>query len=112
MVRLSTAGRTKSDIDPDGGGIRGYGSLLILQDLMNKIGDLEKTLDESTVSSFSPCEYRPTTVKPANTSSGSASSLHSDAGTSGPTKLHGLPNSAVFLPCHYFTYAAGSSTGG
>ena len=85
---------------------------------MNKIGDLEKGLDKTTESSFSPCDYKPTMVKAANTSGGIAHSLHSDAsepsdaGAVGPTRSHHLPNSALFLPCHYFTYAAGTSTGG
>lgn len=102
----------------DGGGIRGYGSLLILQDLMNKVGDLEKRLDEATESSFSPCDYKPTMVKSANVGGGSANSLPSDpsepsdADAVGPTRSHRLPNSALFLPCHYFTCAAGTSTGG
>ena len=79
---------------------------------MNKIGDEEKALDETTESSFSPCDYKPTT---ANASGGNADSLHSnpsDAGAVGPTESHELSNSALFLPCHYFTYAAGTSTGG
>lgn len=85
---------------------------------MNKIGDIEKSLDETTESSFSPGDYKPTIVNPAHASAGSASSLRSgpseppDAGAVGPTTSHGLPNSALFLPCHYFTYAAGTSTGG
>ena len=109
---------TQSDLGLDGGGIRGYGSLLILQDLMNKIGNLEKALDKTTESSFSPCDYKSTTVKPANTSGGSTNTLPLDLSEPtaidvvGPTESHNLPNSALFLPCHYFNYAAGSSTGG
>ena len=73
-----------------------------------KIGELEKTLDETTESSFSPCDYKPTTVN----SVPSEPSEPSDVGAIGPTTSHHLPYSALFLPCHYFTYAAGSSTGG
>lgn len=82
---------------------------------MNKIGDLEKGLDETTESSFSPCDYKPRII---NASEGSVTSLPSDpsgrseAGVIGHTKAQDLPNSALFLPCHYFTYAAGTSTGG
>lgn len=85
---------------------------------MNKIGDLEQDLDKTTESSFSPCHYKPTMIRAANASGGSVNSLPfdpsepSDAGAVGPTRSHGLPNSALFLPCHYFTYAAGTSTGG
>ena len=67
---------------------------------MNKIGDIEKSLDETTASSFSPCDYKPTRVDPL------------DEGAIEPSEREGLPNSALFLPCHYFTYAAGTSTGG
>ena len=71
---------------------------------MNKIGDLEKDLDETTEPSFSPCDYKPTMIRPVNESRGSANS--------GPTRSYRLPHPALFLPCHYFTYAAGTSTGG
>ena len=85
---------------------------------MNKIGDREKQLDGTTESSFSPFDYEPTAVKPENASGGSAivsptdPSEPSDASAVGATSCSGLQNSALFLPCHYFTYAAGSSTGG
>ncbi len=85
---------------------------------MNKIGDLEKVLDKTTESSFSPCDYKPTMVRAANATGGSVDaspsdrSELSDGGAVGATKSHGLLNSALFLPCHYFTYAAGTSTGG
>ena len=84
----------------DGGGIRGYGSLLILKDLMNKIGTEEKRLDRNIESSFSPCIYKPTSAHTSNPGAIIAS----------PTQ--GLSDSALFLPCHYFNYAAGTSTGG
>ena len=107
----------------DGGGIRGYGSLLILQDLMNKIGDEEKRLDHGdglAESSFAPCLYKPTESTHAEKSREgqerplSRSSIASESSEASvvPTATEGLPNSALFLPCHYFTYAAGTSTGG
>lgn len=92
----------------DGGGVRGLGSLLILQELMNKIGDEEKRLDredERAESSFSPCLYKPRYPKRVFTDS-------SEDDIPSATELDGLPNSALYLPCHYFTYAAGTSTGG
>ena len=85
---------------------------------MTKIGEVERALDETTESSFSPCDYKPTAVNSAYTRGESADSLRSepsdpsDVGAIGPTTTHHLPYSALFLPCHYFTYAAGSSTGG
>ena len=107
----------------DGGGIRGYGSLLILQDLMNKIGDEEKRLDDGdglSESSFAPCLYKPMMSTRTDKSRGgqerprSSSSRASQALEASvvPTATKGLPYSALFLPCHYFTYVAGTSTGG
>lgn len=55
-----TVGKLKLIGEKDGGGIRGYGSLLILRDLMNKIGEEEKRLDPRTESSFWPCDFKPT----------------------------------------------------
>ncbi|KAM0794622.1 acyl transferase/acyl hydrolase/lysophospholipase [Usnea florida] len=90
----------------DGGGIRGYGSLLILQALMNKIGEEEKRLNSQVQSSFEPKEYKPMSKK---ISGGSDGPKEDDIVA---TSTEGLPNSSLFLPCHYFTYAAGTSTGG
>jgi hypothetical protein len=102
-----------ADLYVDGGGIRGYGSLLILQDLMNKIGDYEKTLD-TTESSFAPCDYRPTTKQPTGSTDSSPTSQFEvpDPDAVVATPSHELSNSSLFLPCHYFNYAAGTSTGG
>ncbi|KAL8690818.1 MAG: hypothetical protein Q9224_004317, partial [Gallowayella concinna] len=107
-----------TDVHADGGGIRGYGSLLILQELMNRIGEEEKRLDAlegkgmKTVSSFAPWTYRPTSLeKPRSSSIGLAKpgNTNDDAAAS---NTEALPNSSLFLPCHYFDYAAGTSTGG
>lgn len=89
----------------DGGGVRSLGSLLILQELMNKVGDEEKRMgreDEFAESSFSPCEYKPRDRRRRLT----------DIRISSATNTVGLPNSSLYLPCHYFDYAAGTSTGG
>ncbi|KAL9013546.1 MAG: hypothetical protein Q9173_001758 [Seirophora scorigena] len=104
----------------DGGGIRGYGSLLILQELMNKIGDEEKRLDVldgqpgKTESSFAPGLYKPVLSELRRTTSDS--SLTDDdpptATNTSISDIKGLPNSSLFLPCHYFDYAVGTSTGG
>lgn len=72
----------------DGGGIRGYGSLLILQELMVEIGKIEQSLDypdihrEIHTSSFAPCP------KPL-------------AFTARGTGLDGAYVNE-YLPCHYF----------
>lgn len=91
----------------DGGGIRGYGALLILRALMDKIGEEEKRLDPNIKSSFAPHDYKP---MPKKTSGPLDDSEIDDDVVA--TTTQGLPNSSLFLPCHYFTYAAGTSTGG
>ncbi|KAF2973369.1 hypothetical protein GQX73_g231 [Xylaria multiplex] len=75
----------------DGGGVRGYWSLLVLQHLMLVIKEFETAEDGTIRSSFHPCE------KPDNVS-----------------QLSNLNNAAAytpFLPCHYFDYIGGTSTG-
>ena len=73
---------------------------------MDKIGEEEKRLDSTVKSSFAPYDFKP---RPTNISVGL-----DDTEVDGviATATQGLPNSSLFLPCHYFTYAAGSSTGG
>ena len=101
----------------DGGGIRGYGSLLILQALMNKIGAEEKRLDPRTESSFYPCMYKPRSrgpePQPRPPGNGSREALNPEGSNIPvPTPTAGLPDSSLFLPCHYFKCAGGTSTGG
>ncbi|KAI1303287.1 acyl transferase/acyl hydrolase/lysophospholipase [Xylaria venustula] len=74
----------------DGGGVRGYWSLLVLQHLMLLIQTFEREEDGKTRSSFHPCE------KPINVSQ--------------LPNLNNLDNTP-FLPCHYFDYIGGTSTG-
>ena len=100
--------------------MRGLGSLLILQDLMNKIGDLEKSLGgPEAESSFAPCAYRPMLNRSSHTNT-DIDTLPSPSDNESPiepddiipTPTYKVPNSSLFLPCHYFDYAAGTSTGG
>ena len=79
---------------------------------MNMVGNVEKDLDQTTESSFWPSPYKPTITKSANKSGGSATSLPYEPSKTSEAGGIDLPNSALFLPCHYFDYAAGSSTGG
>ncbi|KAI1377436.1 FabD/lysophospholipase-like protein [Hypoxylon crocopeplum] len=85
----------------DGGGVRGYYSLLFILRLMQYIGKEENRLgmahennadtpgaNEKRITSFYPCD------EPNNLS-------HLDDNEYTP-----------FLPCHYFDYIAGTSTGG
>lgn len=94
----------------DGGGIRGYGSLLILQALMEKVGVEERRIDPSIKSSFSPCMYKPTKIGFSTPYSGDIESFKADIVSE--TDPSGLPHDSLFLPCHYFDYGAGTSTGG
>ncbi|KAL8812011.1 MAG: hypothetical protein Q9223_001302 [Gallowayella weberi] len=75
----------------DGGGVRGYSSLLILKSLMDEIASLEKQDNPSAgTSAFSPLI--------------DLTSLYGDP------MMKELQD--TYRPCHYFDYIAGSSTGG
>jgi hypothetical protein len=85
---------------------------------MNKIGEEERRIDPNTTSSFYPSIYKP---KSQNTELQQISSDNNtrtnapdtDASTTPvETPTAGLPYSSIFLPCHYFKYAGGTSTGG
>ena len=89
---------------------------------MNKIGDEEKRSDLEdgpAHSSFFPCLFKPIQDQPEQNASVSTTSRDPADGsesskTSGivASPFEDLPNSSLFYPCHYFTYAAGTSTGG
>ncbi|KAI0406026.1 acyl transferase/acyl hydrolase/lysophospholipase [Xylaria palmicola] len=78
----------------DGGGVRGYWSLLVLQHLMREIRRFEIAEDPRTQSSFHPCQ-RPDFV----------SHLVGANNVDNPTEY------TPYLPCHYFDYIGGTSTG-
>ncbi|KAI1751776.1 acyl transferase/acyl hydrolase/lysophospholipase [Xylaria castorea] len=78
----------------DGGGVRGYWSLLVLQHLMQVIRNFEVAEDGATRSSFHPCET------PNNVSH-----------LTNPGNLDNHTEYTPFLPCHYFDYIGGTSTG-
>lgn len=77
----------------DGGGVRGYASLLILKAIMTRIQAIERSGNGRVECSGS---YPWSTPKNAE-ANGHAS------------RTECLDN---FLPCHYFDYIAGTSTGG
>ncbi|KAI9797782.1 MAG: hypothetical protein M1833_005284 [Piccolia ochrophora] len=90
----------KTVLSLDGGGVRGYSSLLILQRLMQRIGELEREHEHPATTSYHPLKAIP--------SNDALSSMASNGGL--PTSYSTI--SSQYLPCHYFDYMAGTSTGG
>lgn len=85
---------------------------------MDKIGDEERRSDrgnDCAESSFAPCDYKPMLPQPAikpMVRSATDSTQSSTADVPVASATNNLPHSSLYLPCHYFTYAAGTSTGG
>ncbi|KAF4342803.1 calcium-independent phospholipase A2-gamma [Fusarium beomiforme] len=80
--------------EEDGGGVRGYASLLILKRIMTRIRTLELQHPDyrATSSSFYPWMRTP---------------------ENGSNEVNtNLERVDEYLPCHYFDYVAGTSTGG
>ncbi|KAK1755713.1 patatin-like phospholipase-domain-containing protein [Echria macrotheca] len=88
-LRVKTTPWAKSLIlTLDGGGIRGYSSLIILRALMTEIAHIETSLDPKALSS-----------------------AHTDRIDPDSIPDHVLRKNQ-YLPCHYFDYIAGTSVGG
>ena len=84
----------KSILSLDGGGVRSFSSLFILRALMKAVGDYERRINPDAKSSV----YSPL-----------VNCLPKDS----PTLLaHGGRSVFGYLPCHYFDYVSGTSTGG
>jgi patatin-like phospholipase/acyl hydrolase len=75
----------------DGGGVRGYASLLILKALMSKIQQLEQDQLCQGDRVASSADYPWMEKEPSKSS---------------------LADANKFYPCHYFDYMVGTSTGG
>jgi hypothetical protein len=79
---------------------------------MRRVGIYEKQLDTETQSSFSPGIYKPTEQA---SEQASEQGDRPQTGQERPviaTSTDGLDESDLFLPCHYFNYIGGTSTGG
>ena len=91
----------------DGGGIRGYWSLLVLDKLMDCIAEQEEMYDD-IYHSFLPQKW------PGDVSQVSLSDVEqtriNDANND-VDKTRALPRTRRYLPCHYFDSICGSSTG-
>ncbi|CZR65628.1 uncharacterized protein PAC_15528 [Phialocephala subalpina] len=90
----------------DGGGIRGMSTLLILRRLMDVIKEVEQTINPAAASSTTPYMFPGRQRRDAEPITKSAASS-----PTAQSSIHTIENSA-FLPCHYFDYIAGTSTGG
>ena len=83
---------------------------------MEEIAAEERRRDGSVKSSFDPCPFKP--KRSATEGKSESDSPASNSSRTDSNKIEAellgdhLPEAARFLPCHYFTYAAGTSTGG
>jgi len=90
----------------DGGGIRGLYSLFILRQLMNQIKLYEETFSDGTGGvSYAPSSFHPLD-EPLNVSHIPPPSQPQD------NEQEGNGHNGHYLPCHYFDYICGTSTGG
>ena len=98
----------------DGGGVRGYWSLLVLNKLMEEIAHIEQALDENVRldegngHSFHPEKY-PRYVS-RDLSDDEMKRLRKGENAD-REDFQALNNNRRYLPCHYFDYICGSSTG-
>lgn len=77
---------------------------------MEKVAIEERRIDPAIKSSFSPCMYKPTKTGFTTPYTNNTASFKASMVTE--TNPSGLSNDSLFLPCHYFDYGAGTSTGG
>lgn len=102
----------------DGGGIRGYSSLLILRDLMEYVYE-EETRDlpkeeKARHSSYHPHEYIPCVghnPEDDGASRDQVPGIHRGAAAAG-TRRTGCGVRCRYVPAHYFDFIGGTSTGG
>ena len=82
----------KTVLSIDGGGVRGLSTLLILRELMEEIGAIERRASpKAKTSAYSPLV---------------------DCLREGSSDQPGAKSDPRYFPCHYFDYICGASTGG
>ncbi|KAK3692634.1 patatin-like phospholipase-domain-containing protein [Podospora appendiculata] len=84
----STPWARKLILTLDGGGIRGYSSLVILRAIMHEIACVEQSVEPGALSSAHTDRIEPDMI---------------------PAEVY---KKGQYLPCHYFDYIAGTSVGG
>ncbi|KAK4900239.1 hypothetical protein LTR27_002463 [Elasticomyces elasticus] len=94
---------------PDGGGIRGYWSLLAVKKLMEYVARSEENHGEPHLHSFQPepLPHHVCHVPLADSERDRQNQAHYE-----DDRIAALAPSKRYLPCHYFDYIGGSSTGG
>lgn len=102
----------------DGGGIRGFSSLIILRELMKEVHRIEtQNLSQECIqrhSSYYPEEHIPCTNNDsvAHTASAEPVNRSNQQAEKGSTEPAECGKFCRYLPCHYFDYIGGTSTGG
>ena len=91
----------------DGGGIRGYSALLIIRALMREIGKIERSYSEKSDTSDGPAKSSYHPLSPTVTAATDSESVEDSKHANAP-----VTDTSPWLPCHYFDYMAGTSTGG
>jgi hypothetical protein len=101
----------------DGGGIRGYWSLLVLNKLIECIADQEEKLEATSRHTETPLywhSFQPELLPPFISLELSPEERlalgRADSDDEKKAKAYNVTKR--FLPCHYFDYIGGSSTGG
>ena len=86
---------------------------------MEKIARIEKELDPKTTSSFYPSEFKRSVPCPGDVEDDYSTTRGAQPGAARWRAIKGIVNSTeglqdseLFLPCHYFSYIGGTSTGG
>ena len=99
-----------SHLYADGGGIRGYWSLLALKKLMGYIATEEGRLeDEEVLHSFHPRNWPDYVSQIPSNAIDEWRNINNAGDAVG--RCRAMHKTRRFLPCHYFDFICGSSTG-